>query len=35
MKKARSAKKGVQKPATSATPEVISPRGTSRAKIDE
>jgi len=34
MKKATSAKKGVQKPVTSATPDVISPSGTSRANVD-
>jgi len=35
MKKATKAKKGVQRPATSATPDVISPSGTSRANIAE
>jgi len=35
MKNATRAKNGVQKPATIAAPDVISPSGTSRAKIVE
>jgi len=35
MKKAMNANSGVQNPAISARPDVISPSGTSRAKYDE